>query len=550
MKKSRAHLTLKTKLVLGAMLLLAALFRFYNLNWDRGGLFHPDERNIANAVSHITLFSQMDPQFYAYGGFLIYLYKFTADILVFFLHNPSIAHDWGWINVIGRSYSAFFSTLTIIPLFLLGRKMFGEKVGFVSCLLYALTVASIQTAHYSTTENLLTLLILVITYLALLLYERPSIKLTLVAGAFLGIAVATKTTGLSYAILPGAALLLPLIKHRLSLQAAVLSGVLLGLTTLAVYTLFSPFTFLNWDKFMESMHYENSVVSGENRVVYTLQFSHTTPYLFQLKNLFWQMGPLALISWIGIGLTFWQEIKNKRILFLIFLSFPSLYFFYIGSWYTKFIRYMVLLLPFFILFASNFLVVLMKKYRLVGRILSGGVILITFLWAIAFMSIYTKEQTRIAASRWIYKNIPAESTLLSEHWDEGLPISLPEGNPSRYKEIPLTIYEPDNEAKIDYYAEYLSQADYVTINSRRLYGTLIHLPERYPVTKRYYELLFSGTLGYKKVAEFSSYPTLFGITINDDSSEETFQVYDHPKGIIFKKVKHYSFQELQELLKH
>ena len=123
MTKRKHLLDTKTKIVLGIILLLATGFRFYNLNWDMGLYFHPDERNIAAAVSTIILPSQMDPKFYAYGGFLIYLYKSTADGLALLLHNSSLPHDWAWINLIGRSYSAFFSVMVILPLYFLAKKI-------------------------------------------------------------------------------------------------------------------------------------------------------------------------------------------------------------------------------------------------------------------------------------------------------------------------------------------------------------------------------------------------------------------------------------------
>ena len=538
----------KTKIVFCIIFLIAAFFRFYNLNWDLGHFFHPDERNIANAVTALKLFSQMDPKFYAYGGFLIFLYKFTADILVVLFHDPIFAQDWAWINVIGRSYSALFSLITLIPLYFLGVKLFNKHVGIIACFFYAVCVSSIQTAHFSTTENLLTLLITTITLLAIVLYENPTYKLSLLIGLILGIAVGTKTTGISFLVAPLITLGILLLKKRISIKKSLLSLFLIGSTMFIVFTASSPYTFLNFDKFMESMHYENSVVLGINPVVYTLQFKNTIPYLFQLKNLFWQLGVFAIIAILGIVVSSIKGLKTKKYLFLIFLSFPLLYFLYVGSWYTKFNRYMIPLFPFFILCGSNFIFLLRKKYKKLGIVISGVIITSAVVYAFAYLSIYTKEQTRIAASKWIYSHVTKNSFILSEHWDEGQPIPLREGSPDMYRTYSLAIYDEDDSAKINYYSSYLSQADYLTINSRRLYGTLMHLPEKYPLTKHYYELLFAEKLGYKKVAEFNSYPSLLGIELNDDSSEETFQVYDHPKSFIFQNIKHYSYPELHKIL--
>ena len=63
----------------------------------------------------------------------------------------------------------------------------------------------------------------------------------------------------------------------------------------------------------------------------------------------------------------------------------------------------------------------------------------------------------------------------------------------------------------------------------------------YTNTAEYYKKLFAGDLGFTKIAEFTSYPTLsigkLQMTINDDSADESFTVYDHPKIMIFKKIK-------------
>lgn len=539
----------KTKITLLIIILIAAFFRFFNLNWDLGHFFHPDERNIANAVSQLQLFSQMDPKFYAYGGFVIYLYKFTADILVTLLHNPNIAHDWGWINIIGRSYSAFFSTLTIIPLFFLSSKLFNKYVGFLAAIFYAVTVSSIQTAHFSTTENLLTFLITLITCLAIIFYEHPTLKKSLLIGVIVGIAVATKTTGISFVVAPFLALSILFVKKKLSITKSASYLLLIAISGFLTFCIFSPYTFLNFSKFMESMHYENSVVLGTNPVVYTLQFLHTPLYLFQLKNTLWQLGIFAIAALVGTVVTTVKEIRKKHWLFIIFISFPILYFIYVGSWYTKFNRYMIPIFPFIIICGANLLYLITKRYHRLGRIIIGLVILASGLYATAFLSIYTREQTRISTSKWIYSHVPANSFILSEHWDDGQPIPLSEGSPDKYQTLSLAVYDEDNDAKVSYYSDYLSQADYLTISSRRLYGTLMHLPERYPLTKHYYELLFSEKFGYQKVAEFSSYPQLFGIRLNDDSSEETFQVYDHPKTFIFKNVGHFPPDKIQSILR-
>ncbi len=209
---------------------------------------------------------------------------------------------------------------------------------------------------------------------------------------------------------------------------------------------------------------------------------------------------------------------------------------------------MLPIIPFLTIAISYFFILLKKEFLLLGRFLIALFLLITIFWAMSFFSIYTREQTRITASKWIYSNIPFESKILGEHWDDGLPLSISPFTEAKYKRELLTIYEPDNQNKINYYAVQLSTADYIIINSRRLYGTLMRLSDKYPVTSRYYALLFDNKLGYERMIEFTSYPVFFGITINDDASEETFQVFEHPKVIIFKNSKRFSDKIIAEKL--
>lgn len=531
------------------LLFTAGFLRFYNLNWDQGNLFHPDERNIANAVVKIHFFNQLNPEFFAYGGFSMYGIRAAGTLLDAITKTQVWTTDWAHINLIGRFFSAFFSTITIFPLFLLAQKIGNKVIALFSCTLYAFCVSSVQMAHFGTTESFFTLTGVVICLASLYLYENPRLKLYLLIGILGGIATATKTTEIGLLIFPFTAHLLSVIKYRRThLFTKNVFFILLLVVGLLTFTLFSPYTFLDWNAFMASMLYETGVALGTLPVVYTDQFIHTIPYLFQIENFFWQMGPITVFSVIGIPFILFYGIKQKNPKLLIFLSFPLIYFLYAGTWYAKFIRYMVPLLPFLIISASYVLFVLYKKHKLLGQCFMSISVLGTILWAASFFSIYTKTQTRITASTWIYQNIPEGARLLEEHWNDRLPIAIASYNPNQYTIEQLNIYDHDNQQKLHYYAQKLSEGDVIVLSTRRLHGTLIHLPKQYPITSKYYHLLFAGELGYQKVAEFASYPSLLGFTINDDASEETFQVFDHPKVIVFKNEEHFSKETIENIL--
>lgn len=545
MKTHKTHWSLR--LILLAIIIIGGFLRFYNLDWDEKHMFHPDERNIANAVTKIHVWDQMNPEFFAYGGLSIYLYKVTGDNLVQITHNPEWNSNWGLINVIGRFYSALFSTLTILILFIFARKLFNEYIALFASFLYAFTVFSIQSAHYDTTESLLQFFAVLIGIASYWMIKKPQFISFFITGILLGLAVGAKTSSLAFIAFPAVSVFYLFISRKIPFMTTVALSIILFSTGLSLFSIVSPYTFLSWDKFIESMNYEGGVVAGTLQVPYTLQFTHTPKYLFQLQNLFWQMGTAAAFAIVGFFVLTLRFIQKREVTILLLLSFPLAYFLYVGAWHTKFIRYMAPLLPFFAIFASYTLWQIHKKYNFVGEIVLACISVLTVAWAIAFFTIYTQPQTRITASHWIYNNIPAGSKLLGEHWDDGLPVGFDDKNQSIFSVEQLEIYQPDDSAKKDYYATKLSTGDYIIINSRRLYGTLLYLPEKYPLTQKYYQLLFAEKLGYKKVAEFTSYPTLLGVPINDDYSEETFQVYEHPKVIVFQNVQRLSENQIHAL---
>lgn len=530
------------------ILSLAVMLRFYNLNWDKDNYFHPDERNIDMAVSRISFFDNLDPEFFAYGGLPVYLYRATGEILNQISRDNLWVLEWNQINLIGRFYSASFSLITIIIVFLLAKKLFDQKTAYLSAFFFTFTVSSIQTAHYGVTESFITFCVSLITLLSINFLSAPSLKKFIIIGLVSGLSLAAKTTSASFIVIPLLTWFISVLQKKSDILIKIIYLIIFSIITFFVFTLFSPYTFLSWNKFIESMRYESGVVTGAFSVPYTLQFIATKQYLYQLINLFWQMGPLALPGIIGIIFLIYMMIRKKDAKLLIFLSFPIIYFIYIGSWHAKFIRYMVPLLPFLVIAAGALLTFLVKKFKSTGILVTGFFIIITFLWALAFFSIYIRPQTRISASEWMYQNIPRNSVVTGEHWDDGLPIAIGQLTPEYFNRNQLTIYDADNSKKLDYYANELPKADYLVFNSRRLYGTLINLPDKYPLTGKYYRLLFEGKLGFQKVAEFTSYPSIFGYEINDDSSEETFQVLDHPKVTIYKNIEHFDSPTIYNLL--
>lgn len=545
---------LKSKLksfpfILIGLILFGASLRFFNLNWDKGHILHPDERNIAAAVSRIKFFKQLNPKFFAYNGLPIYLYRLTGEVLNRFSTEKNWTYEWEKINLIGRNWSALFSTSVILLTYLVSKKIFKhKKTALLAAGLTTFYPTLIQMAHYGVTESMLTFWTMLIAWLSLIYLDKPSFKKLGLIGLICGLALATKTSSITFLIMPCLAVIAQLKKSRL--KSSFIKLIILLVLALLFFFIFSPYNFLSWEKYMESMDYEGGIVNGKLKVVYVLQFLKTLPYVFHFKNLSWQMGPAAAILGLtGLGGLIKQVIKTKDKKLIVGLTWPLVYLLIVGSWYAKFVRYLVPAVPFLSLTAGWLLNKIKQKSARLGKLIILVTFLTTSFWGVAFVNIYRQENTRITASKWIFEHVQPGQKIINEHWDDGLPIPL-NGYPNDriYTRLPANIYDRDDSQKITHLAETLNQADYLIISSRRLWGTLINLPERYPITSHYYQQLFSQNLGYAKVAEVSSYPSFLGLTIPTRQAEETFQVYDHPQVMIFKNQDRLTVAELKNRL--
>lgn len=182
-------------------------------------------------------------------------------------------------------------------------------------------------------------------------------------------------------------------------------------------------------------------------------------------------------------------------------------------------------------------------------------IFITVIPGIAYLSIYLSPDVRFTASDWIYKNIPANSKILSETAnviDIPIPTNTYELHAPNYALNSFNFYDLDSSLQLQKdLSEALNQADYIIVPSRRIFKNHSSITD-YPLLTTYYSDLFSGRSGFEKVEEFSSYPkiTLFGKTLvefPDEDAEETWTVFDHPVIRIYKRIINDKSQILNQL---
>lgn len=538
---------MKSRLAFVLILFSAFLIRIFGINWDQGFHLHPDERMLIMVADRISFLKNLNPDFFNYGSLPIYLLKGFSQIIDFLFHK-NLANYAGMLQV-GRGLSVIFDLITICAVYKIGHLLFkSNKAALFSSLLYGIAFFPIQNSHFFVVDVLLNTLITGLIYLLLIYFKLPSVKKIALISIIFAAMMATKFTSvIFYPIVINV-----LIFKNWKKWKNLFSGLLIfHFSFLSFYFLFMPYAFIEHVKFTSDIKAQLAMNSNPYVFPYTLQYVGTIPYFYYLKNIFlWGLGPIiSLLSILGLyqiaKIKYQNYIsnikKNKYFIFdlsFLFLIFYLLYFLVIGRSSVKFMRYMLPLYPFFALLAGYGLYELYRLYKLLTYVILASALV----WSFMFLNIYSFPHTRISATDWILKNIPEGSTLAVEHWDDRVPTYG--GEKYNYQE--LTLYDqPDDENKWKIIDEKLQKADYIIIASNRLYIPLQKLVacKKYKVcylkTAEYYQKLFSDKLPFKKVAEFSSYPKIqilnFKFQIKDDSADESFTVYDHPKILIFKK---------------
>lgn len=634
---------------LALILLLGAAFRFTGINWDAEQHLHPDERFLTMVSSAIQLPSSVGEYFdtknspmnpynkdfgsFVYGTAPLFIVRIAAQLV-----NQT---DYWNIYIVGRVLSALFDLFTCAMVFVIGRRLFSAGVGLFAAFLYACSALAIQQSHFFTVDAFGNVPIVLAFYFTIDIMEgkRGWVAYGL-AGAALGLAVASRINFITFAAIIVVAALLRLVTmlgsvKRVTLasnptrelamdagavvseqdsansNAASVSGntrtvrvgpilidietrpragadasvhaadetknfwdslfyvgaglVIAAVAAVIVFRVGQPYAFSGLfgfnQKWLDDMKFISELISGQIDYPPSHQWTGRAAYLFPLYNMFlFGLGvPFAFAAWAGFFVGIYEILKYRKWNHLLLVLWIGGFFLYLAQQFVLVIRYYLPLYPFFAIYAGFFLFWLWEQakqlrvpWRTVAKVGTAIVVAMVvgyaLFWAAAFTSIYTRPVTRVAATNWILENLPRDAIIANEHWDDPLPLRVGYTGLKTSSDGLMQMYGEDGVEKRADIQKWLDEAEYIVLSSNRLYGSIPRLPLRYPLTTKYYEWLFDGELGFEKINEFTSYPQLFGIVLNDDTSDEAFTVYDHPKVIIFAKSPNYSSEHVAELL--
>jgi hypothetical protein len=594
-------------LALAVTALLGLAVRLYGLDWDemllrsqwmtrlygpgagQGANFHPDERQIMYQVVKLSwptswaqflnqASSPLNPHFFAYGTFPLYLLATVGNLLA--RVSPTLA-DFAHLTLTGRVLNVLFDTGTILltawlALLLTPDATPGRQRAWSVALLAAACVAvtpfEVQQTHFYTVD-IMTLFFVMLTVLAcvkLIRTDKP-VRWALVAGLGYGLGLATKTST--------APLLVPLLValglrwyQKRDFWEVLIPLIYAACVTVLVFIIAMPYALLDFSEFRQQVSYQGDLARGLIDLPYVRQFAGTTPVLYELQNLvLWGLGAvLGVVSLGGLIWLCWRIWRHEMASWLIPLSWVLIYGGINCTFFTKYMRYLLPIYPFLVLMGACMLISLatlefadwsstraravkFSSYALIGLVLLG-----TLFQCLALDNIYSQPDTRIQASEWIFAHLKPGTVLTYEQWDDALPVVVDGHDPSIYPQASYTDAQGANQQGLDLYgddtvekarmiATVLMQVGAITMPTDRLDKSIPRLPERYPLTIHYYQLLFSGKLGFHLAAQFQDRPSFLGITLDDSGADESYSVFDHPNTRIFVRDTPFPFQNAAQL---
>ena len=328
----------------------------------------------------------------------------------------------------GRFVGVMSGTLTVLVAYLLGRKVFGSRVGLLSAALLAVFPATVQHSQYNKPDPVIALMTAASVYVTLLYLERGGQGYALASGIAVGLAASAKYNGI-LVVVPF--VLAVLFRH--GAQALARPDLYVGAVgTFLGFLMGCPFFLTEIHLFLDQIAYDISTYAYEGR-----EGAEGVDNWWGHATYTYRYGAGFAASWAALGglaLTLWR-INPARV---VFLTFPVMYYGYYGAQRINFRGNLIPVYPFLAVVAAYAVVELIEwlgrsplaRKRFVVPALAALVLSLVIVpplrTAIRFDIEATRPDTGTFAREWIDKTFPPGTKFAVERFTPVL-------DPKRYQ---------------------------------------------------------------------------------------------------------------------
>jgi uncharacterized membrane protein len=199
--------TKKKTNILIYIFILGALLRLIGIDHGFPFIFHPDEPAIVRSALAIRFDPNPKhfdwPHLYIYANYFLYmgfaklrnLYEVFNATDFFRQHLPIILDDNLIFYLLTRIFSALLGALTAVPVYLTGKKLFGERAGVLAALCMAILPFHVHHSHYALSDVPMVFVLAWAIYFSAKILHEGRLGDYLLAGLFVGLAASTKYNG-------------------------------------------------------------------------------------------------------------------------------------------------------------------------------------------------------------------------------------------------------------------------------------------------------------------------------------------------------------------
>ena len=418
------------------ILVLAFILRIVGLNFGFPFFLHPDETKIIEPALTIAFnikTADFKPHFFYYPHFLMYLLVGIVQILKIILLPFGTFSNLPkeTFYLIARLITVFFGTASVYLTYLIGKKVapkgWEERVGLMSALFLGTTFLHVRNSHYYTGDVPATFFMLLSFYFFLsgILPKRDTPESGVsrlgiaLAGVFAGIGISTKYYPALLLVLYIPALIY---QYRKNFKAALLRCLLIVITAVLGFLMFTPYALLDNQKFLRTMK-ESSLRSSSgfmgaasnNLFYYIYNKDSSIDESFSGNSLVEGLGwGFVFFVLFGVFLVF----NNKTIkpynnsLFLVFVI-VALYYVFFSRYPTKLVRWLVPIVPFMSVLIS-YCICRWKLNRVFFIVVCAFIIFPNLYKSIRFDYALSRGDTRVRAYNYILENIPKGTPMIFE----------------------------------------------------------------------------------------------------------------------------------------
>ena len=336
------------------LLFLGALtLRLVGIDWalpnaTRYFSYHPDEGQVVlSSIAVNPWLLRVDPGFYAYGNFPLlvnglFIHLFEALGLV----GVSSGLPSPGAYLVCRMVTACVGAGTTIPLFFMGRMLYGRGAGIAAALFYAITPLPVLHGHFATVDVMATFWVALSLCFAVRRTTPDAGARDLIwTGIFAGLAAATKYNA-------GLVLLSAWAAWAMTPKGARGVREIIACTGTAFVSFLAAFpaVALNPVGVVRALLQESKHIS---QTTHGAVFQDTPiGFVYHMGNFFWGM---MLVSWVvavGVGVAMFRLWKRDRREWVLW-AFAIPYYILIGVAQVKFARYTLPFYPPLLLMAGG-----------------------------------------------------------------------------------------------------------------------------------------------------------------------------------------------------